>query len=258
MSWLLVSVFAVVGLVVGARAVRTTFRRVIVHEYEAALLYRRGAFLRRVGPGAYLASFRGREVVVVDLRRRIATVAGQEVLTQEGVGLKVSLAASWEVADPLLALHRTASHEEALHVAVQLALRATIGGMRIEDLLAQRGEIGGRLLEVVGPQAEAIGLRVHALSVKDVMLPGDLKRIFAEVVRAQKEGQAAMERARAETAALRSLANAARVLQDHPALLSLRTLQALSDAAGRGASVVVGVPPGLAPVGVGVKAGRDR
>jgi regulator of protease activity HflC (stomatin/prohibitin superfamily) len=41
------------------------------------------------------------------------------------------------------------------------------------------------------------------------MFPADLKRAFAETLKAKQEGQAALERARGETAALRNLANAA-------------------------------------------------
>ena len=64
---------------------------------------------------------------------------------------------------------------------------------------------------------------------------------------AQAQGLAALERARGETAALRSLANAARQAEGSPApLLQLRLLQQL--AATPGHTVVIGTPP----VGVGV------
>jgi len=54
------------------------------------------------------------------------------------------------------------------------------------------------------------------------MFPGEMKKAFAQVVKAQKDGQAALEKARGETAALRSLANAARMMDDNPNLLQLR------------------------------------
>lgn len=219
-----------------------------VLEYEAGLLYRSGRFVRRLGPGGRLHLPLWEELVRVDLRRRIATVPGQEVLSADQVGLKVSVAVDFEVADPVRAVHGTTSWEEALHVAVQLALRAAVGASRIDDLLAERGAIGRRLAEAVAPQAEALGLRLHGVEVKDVMFPGELKKIFAEVVRAQKEGQAALERARGEAAALRSLANAARLVEETPALLNLRVLQAVGGAAAAGGTVVLGVPEGLVPV----------
>lgn len=157
--------------------------------------------------------------------------------------------------DPVRAVHEAQSHEEALHVAVQLALRAAVGAAKIDDLLAQRIEIGARLAAAVAPRVEPLGLGLHGVEVKDVMFPGELKKIFAEVVRAQKEGQAALERARGETAALRSLANAARLVEESPALMDLRVLQAVGGAAASGGTVVLGVPQGFVPVKA--KGGRE-
>jgi hypothetical protein len=56
------------------------------------------------------------------------------------------------------------------------------------------------------------------------------------VIAARHEGAAALERARGETAALRSLANAGRMVGDNPGLLSLRVVQELS---ARGGNTVV-------------------
>jgi regulator of protease activity HflC (stomatin/prohibitin superfamily) len=78
------------------------------------------------------------------------------------------------------------------------------------------------------------------------MFPGEMKKAFAQVVKAQKDGQAALEKARGETAALRSLANAARMMDDNPNLLQLRALQALADSGGN--TLVLGMPNGSIPL----------
>jgi regulator of protease activity HflC (stomatin/prohibitin superfamily) len=188
---------AAVAIVVAVAIASALISRIVfVREYEAGLLYRAGRFARRLGPGARIVFPFWEEVVVVDLRKRIATIPGQEVLSADNVGLKVSVAAEYQVADPVRAVHEAQSYEEALHVAIQLALRAAVGAAKIDDLLAQRTKIGKRLADAVALQVEALGLRLHVVEVKDVMFPGELKKIFAEVVRAQKEGQAALERAR--------------------------------------------------------------
>ena len=78
--------------------------------------------------------------------------------------------------------------------------------------------------------AAKIGINILAVEVKDVIFPADLKSAFAETLKAKQEGQAALERARGETAALRNLANAARVLEGNPALMNLRLVQSLTAA----------------------------
>jgi len=56
--------------------------------------------------------------------------------------------------------------------------------------------------------------------------------VFSQVVRARHEGLAALERARGESAALRNLANAASLIEQRPALMQLRILQAIGQASG--------------------------
>jgi regulator of protease activity HflC (stomatin/prohibitin superfamily) len=110
------------------------------------------------------------------------------------------------------------------------------------------------LLARVQPDMAKIGINVLAVEVKDVMFAADLKRAFAEVLKAKQEGQAALERARGESAALRNLANAARVLDGNPALMNLRFLQSLTAAQNAGNTLVVGMPGGFVPLKAGAPA----
>ena len=71
-----------------------------------------------------------------------------------------------------------------------------------------------------------------------VILPPELRKMTTEVERARLEGLAQLERARGEQAALRSLANAARMLKDNPELMKLRLLQSVGGA--KGATLVLG------------------
>ncbi len=96
-----------------------------------------------------------------------------------------------------------------------------------------------------------IRLNVHADEVKDVMFPAELKRAFSDVLKAKQKGQAALERARGEGAALRNLANAARVLEGNPALMNLRLMQSLTAAQNAGNTLVLGVPGGFVPLKAG-------
>ncbi|TDD85857.1 hypothetical protein [Actinomadura rubrisoli] len=57
------------------------------------------------------------------------------------------------------------------------------------------------------------------------MLPGELRRAAQDALLAREQGRADVERARAKAASLRTLANAARILEEHPSLLRLRTHQ---------------------------------
>jgi regulator of protease activity HflC (stomatin/prohibitin superfamily) len=132
-----------------------------------------------------------------------------------------------------------------LHLILQLALREALAGRTAEELLATRRELGPTVMERSASAVARIGIELLSVDVRDLMLPGELKRAFAGVVAARKEGEIALERARGETAALRNLANAARMVEEHPALVQLRLLQEVGGSTGN--TVVVGMPDGTIP-----------
>jgi hypothetical protein len=85
--------------------------------------------------------------------------------------------------------------------------------------------------------------------IRDIILSAEIRRLYAEFERARLEGLAALERARSEQAALRSLANSARLLKGNPELMNLRLLHALAGQPGKQApTVVLGGASGLVPV----------
>jgi len=74
-------------------------------------------------------------------------------------------------------------------------------------------------------------------------------------VKARQEGLAALERARGETAALRSLANAAHLIERNPALMQLRLLQAVGQNSGN--TVVLGVPAQSGPIPIRTRGAEE-
>jgi regulator of protease activity HflC (stomatin/prohibitin superfamily) len=244
----IIFVIALLVSVVFAAVLKEFRRAFLVPEGYTGLLYHKGKFVKLLGAGRHIQWGRHFTLDAQDLRKASLLVAGQDVLTAESVSLKLSLLVSYQVADPVKAAHETQNWQSDLYNAAQLALRAVVGGVAVETLLNQRLDIGAQLLARVQPEAAKIGITVHALEVKDVMFPADLKRAFGEVLKAKQEGQAALERARGESAALRNLANAARVLEGNPALLNLRLLQSLSAAQSAGNTLVLGMPAGIGPL----------
>lgn len=231
--------------------------RVTIFEYEKGLKYRKGKFDKILGPGAHLVYSPWSVVREVDIRPRFITIPGQEVLTSDGVTLKVSLAARYEVSEPEVAVNKSQDYVQALYLILQLALREIVGQATIDEVLADRRQFGDRLMELTGVPVAELGLNLLSVNVKDIMFPGELKKIFAQVVEAKQEGLAALERARGETAALRNLANAAKLANDNPALLQLRLLQQFG--ASEGNSLILGFPsPGTPPAVIVEKAPRTR
>lgn len=223
------------------------FPIVTVREGQAGLNFIKGKLAGTRGPGRYRMIKGFRSMEIVDIRKTQLTISGQEVMTSDQIGLKISMIIAYQIKDPVKARIEVDVFADHLYTFAQQALRQVVAKHAIEELVEKRGEMGPQLLALVAPHAEAIGIEVSAVDVKDIMLPGDLRNAFAQAVRAKKEGQAAMEKVRAETAALRSLANAAKLVEDLPGLAKLRVLQTLEEIAkGHGNTFVMGVPDGFA------------
>lgn len=233
----------------GALIYKSAVRKTTVYEYQKGLLYTNGKFERLLDPGTHRYLKSRSTISIVDIRSCHFTLPGQEVLTSDNISLKVSMSIQYRLADPEKATHKVQNYYQSLYAVVQLALRNAVSRAKVDELLDKRMDIGKDLLNESKQLALEFGVEVEAIDVKDVMFPGELKRIFAEVVRAQKEGLAALERARGEQAALRNLANAAKLLEDNPALMNLRILQTISSSgSGTAPTVMLGVPQGLVPL----------
>jgi len=216
-----------------------SFQRITVFQFERGLLYKRGKFISILEPGVYCLPCHT-VITKVDVRLKYASLVGQEILSSDNVPLKLSLTVAYEYADLEVAMNKIQNVDQAVYLEMQQVARDVIGQRKIDEILEKRNELSQELLEKTPPRLVPLGVTLKSISIRDITFPGDLKKIFAEVVRAQKEGVAALERARGETAALRNLANAAKMMEGNPGLLQLRLIQVVSSTSGN--TIVFGAP----------------
>ena len=84
-----------------------------------------------------------------------------------------------------------------------------------------------RLEQMVKSRDAAIGIEVLSLGIRDRFLPGEMKDLMNKVSEAKKASEASLITRREETAAMRSQANTAKILESNPTLMRLRELEVL-------------------------------
>lgn len=226
-EYIFIFFLALAGLL-AAKIVRAKYRReFIVTEGFEGLLFHEGKLSETLAAGRHVRWGKHYQITLVDGRKTLLHVAGQEVLSADNVGLKLSIVLTTQIVDAAKTVQAADNHLTHIYSATQTSVRGVVAGVTMEALLGGRVAIGAQLRDLIAPHAEAVGVQLHAAEVRDVMLPGELRKAFSEVLKAKQEGQAALERARGESAALRNLANAARLLDSQPALATLRFLQTL-------------------------------
>lgn len=209
--------------------------QVQVSEHAAGILWIDGKVERLLGPGSYAFWKFNRNVAVelVDLRLQTVEVTGQEILTRDKVALRLNLSATWRYTDVLKAHKELAKPADHLYRELQFGLRAAVGTRSLDELLENKTVIDEVVTAQVAPKLAGYGLRLEGVGVKDIVLPGEMKTILAQVVEAGKSAEANVIRRREETAATRSLLNTAKVMEDNPVALRLKELETLERVAER-------------------------
>ncbi len=214
-----------------------------VEPHETVLLLRDGQIVETLSEGrhAYWRAAGRLEVRTIDRREQVLDVAGQEIMTNDKVTLRMNLLVTWSVSDPVKAATLVKEADQALYRDAQLALRAAIGTRKLETLLTNKDAIGDELRNAMVKRAERIGIMIHTVGLKDIILPGEMKVILNRVIEAEKAAEANLIRRREETATVRSQLNTAKLLAENPHLARERELELLGEILrGTKATIVLG------------------
>lgn len=195
----------------------------------AGLVFIDGKLARVLEAGSY-AFWNFRKNVAaqtLDLRVQSMEVSGQELLTRDKVSLRVNLAASIRVTDPVAATTRVAKFGDYVYRELQFGLRKAVAAKTLDELLGDKASLDADIFAHVSGRVGELGIEVLGVGVKDVILPGEMKDILNSVVQAEKAAQANVIRRREEANATRSLLNTAKLIEDSPVLMRLKELEAL-------------------------------
>jgi regulator of protease activity HflC (stomatin/prohibitin superfamily) len=198
-----------------------------VFDYEKGLKYANGSFSGIVGAGRYRSYGNRISIVKNDMRVLPLLITGQEMPTKDNVGVRISLAGHYQILDLKKAIHDTSNYTHDLHMALQLAVRDIVADMTLDQLMAARKTIDAEISKRASDKISGLGLDLKDIAIRDIMLPASLKKSMSGVIEAQKDTLRNLEKVRGEHAVLRSLANAANLYKDNPALLNARLIQTL-------------------------------
>jgi len=196
---------------------------------HVGVLFIDGRYVDTLSPGLYAFWTGASHALVVELDTREATidVGGQEIMTADKVSLRLNAMVVYRVADPRKVLSGSEDVRQAVYRDAQLALRAVVGARAFDDFLTDKDAVVEEVESLVRQHAGELGLEIRAAGIRDVILPGEMKELMNKVTEAKKAAEANLISRREETAAIRSQANTAKLLVDHPTLMRLRELEVL-------------------------------
>ena len=202
-------------------------RKYMVSSNDKALLFVNGTFVKELKSGTHYFWNNAItiEVKTVDARQQQVEISGQELLTKDKAGLRINFFVRYQVVDIMKALVDNKDFDKQLYVSMQLALRAFVGGLTLDELLSKKDTIAEAILADVTTKINELGLAVSDAGIRDVILPGDMKEIMNQVLVAEKKAQANSIMRREETAATRSLLNTAKLMEENEMLWKLKEME---------------------------------
>lgn len=209
---------------------RTDFiKRFKVEHGQIGLLHVDGKMIGELQAGGHAIWSFGKviSVKIVDVRENALDVTGQEILTKDRVSIRANLSATYKVVDPVLAVTAVKDFVDTLHRALGSAFRRSLATKTLDEVLSKKGAVDAEAMASVVTEMAAAGVKVSHVTLKDIILPGDMRDILNTVVLAEKEAEARVIRRREDVAETRALLNTAKVLADNPAMMRLKELEAL-------------------------------
>lgn len=206
------------------------------------ILFLGGKVIRELDAGQYFYFGAGNplEIKEVDLKKRLVQISGQELLTADKVELRINFAVTLRTIDALRAMTEFKEYEEQLYLLFQLSLREFISTKTLDEILAQKHELGALILEHLKTKEDSYAAEFLEAGIKDIILPGEVKDILNTVLIAEKRAMANVITRREETASTRSLLNTAKLMEENQTLYKLKELEYLEKICDKVGSISLG------------------
>ena len=200
-----------------------------VSEYERGVKFCFGKFKKIMNPGWNIVLPIIESYKKIDIRTKVIDVPEQEVITKDNVSVKINAVIYYNIFDASKAILEVENFHYAVSQLAQTTMRNSVGSVTLDELLSCRDKISDTICKIVDKASDEWGVKVHDVELKDVSLPGEMKRVIAKVAEAEREKQAVITKAAGELEASKNLAEAATTLSQAPGALHLRTLATIND-----------------------------
>ena len=162
----------------------------VVREYERVVVFRLGRAIGVKGPGLiFLIPFIDRPVLV-DLRERFLEITKQTCITKDNAPVDIDFLIYFKVFDPLQSVINVQNFEGAATGIATTTLRAVIGDINLDDVLAKREEINKILRSKLDEVTERWGVKVTSVEIREIMPPREVQDAMIRQMSAERNRRA--------------------------------------------------------------------
>jgi regulator of protease activity HflC (stomatin/prohibitin superfamily) len=200
-----------------------------INEYQRGVKFTLGKYTKIMEPGWRIVIPIFQSMMKVDMRVKAVDVPNQEAITKDNVSVMINAVIYYKISDASKAVLEVENYFYATSQLAQTTMRNVVGEVSLDDLLQRREELSSKIRIIIDQATDPWGIKVENVELKDVVLPEDMKRTMSKQAEAERERRAVIIKAEGEVEAATNLTKAAKMLDQSPGALHLRTLQSVND-----------------------------
>ena len=162
----------------------------ITRDYERLVIFRLGRCIGEKGPGLVILLPFIDTAVKVDLREQFMEVPQQTAITKDNAPISVDFLIYWKVVDPQRTVLQVGNFAAASQGIATTTLRAVIGDITLDDVLAQRERINTLLRTKLDEVTERWGVKVTAVEIREIVPPRDVQDAMNRQLSAERTRRA--------------------------------------------------------------------
>ena len=162
----------------------------IVPEYQRLVVLRLGRALGSKGPGLIILIPIVDRGIKVDLREIYFDVEPQAAITSDNASISVDFFIYMKVVDPMASVIQVENFFGASRGIAITTLRAVVGEMMLDEVLAKREEINETLRVKLDEVTNRWGIKVTAVEIREIIPPRDVQDAMTRQMSAERERRA--------------------------------------------------------------------
>ena len=183
-------------LVVGLIAVILFSAIRIVPEYQRLVVLRLGRYVgKERGPGLVFVIPLVDQPIMVDLRETVQEIPHQQSITKDNAGISIDFLIYWKVVEPVQSVVQVRNFVQASQGIATTTLRAVIGDIPLDNVLAEREHINMMLRTKLDEVTERWGVKVTAVEIREIIPPKDVMDAMTRQMSAERTRRAVVTEA---------------------------------------------------------------
>lgn len=187
--------FLFLGLALAVLAILAFAAIKVVPEYQRLVVLRLGRCIGERGPGfVLLIPFIDRPIRV-DLRESFVTEPKQVCITKDNASISIDFLIYWRVFDATSSMIKVRDFAGAAEGIATTTLRAVVGDLSLDDVLAKREHINEVLRLKLDEVTDRWGVKVTAVEISEITPPREVQEAMTRQMAAERNRRAVVTEA---------------------------------------------------------------